>query len=662
MEQEYVEKFNPLSKGPTNPEYQLGYARNGVRSVIDSYHGRIDVFAEAIQNSIDAIERRWSDSDGSRSDESDLDSKPRLRIILNSDQNAIEVIDNGVGIAADKLEDLLEPFVTDKRLSGSPTRGHKGVGTTFLAYGHPRFEIHTKTEQMSEAVGYYMEGGRQWAMSENLSAPPDYFRVKSTHPGLSAFASGTYIKINLDQHTNLKSLTGVIHNTPIMWASILSSTTAAGNVAVGVQEKDRPVWTREIKITIEHWDGAESAKFSFTFPHSSVPKTAAKELQDLQNTITASPKREFELIYIERSHAALKTLLGSRIAFLENSIDENDQAILSAFNRYEVSVYASLAYKNTFYEEQFAKLIKKTGAEKFSLAPGFGGGVMVASVGMPMGALQPHLAQTMQPQERRRYFLLIHFNDRYSPDIGRKTIPQAVEPLVSELEHQLLKLLRTQDKRLLRDKADDTRPKGNTYAKATQELTELAKQIAGLEKSRSGVRFDGVILQRAPEWEPEVVALFQSLVDSGVLPGYVIRGIPGGTSRYDALFDYRLRPGDQDDVPDGLQVHIDGVDSTVTLSTLWLEFKKSINDFIDDLGLEAGAPSKKYFNHVHLLVAWSILGVTSDKYAVVPIDKDNWKDRKFVGSTHFLIEGDNDHRVEIICLKELLTIIYGGDE
>ncbi|MFF0723075.1 ATP-binding protein [Micromonospora sp. NPDC003816] len=653
----YPGKFNPLSKGPSDARLRLAYEQSQVRSVIDSYHGRLDAFAEGIQNSIDAIERRWGPQELDAQSEG-VDALPRLRIKLNFDENAIEILDNGIGIRPEQLEDLLEPFVTDKRLSSDPTRGHKGVGTTFLSYGHPLFEIHTKTADMDSAVGYRISGGHSWALGKKLVEPPDYLRVEATHPGLTTYESGTYVKIGLDARTNLKSLNRVLHNSSQMWAQVLRSTTAVGNVTVGQRNRELPSWMKALHISVEHPDGMHPAEFRFPLPHMPLDPEETNELQWLQSH--PSGKREYSLIYVERSHEALRDLLKDEIEALENDEDGDSQAIVEAFNTYGVSVYAALSYKNTFYEEQFRELIGKPNAERLSLGPGVSGGVMVASVGMPMATLQSHLSETMQPQERRRYFLLVHFNDNYSPDIGRKTIPQAVEPLVKWLEWELLRLLRTQSGRLLRDRETGTRPGGATLATATEEVNKLAKRVSDLESLDDELLFGELVFQRSPAWEDEVVAIFVSLLAQRKLPGYKLRAIPGNEGRYDAFFDYRLTPGDQDDVPLELRVtphQLPG--GSLSLSGLWMEFKQDINSFVDDLENEAGSPSKKYYTHVALLVTWLASGITSERYGLEPITKANARERTFVGATHFLVLENSEHRVEVMSLRHVLASLFG---
>lgn len=589
-----------------------------------------------------------------------MDSVPRLRIILDFDTDSIAVLDNGTGIEPANLPDLLEPYVSDKRLSDEPTRGHKGVGTTFLAYGHPYFEVHTRIAAMDEPVAYRVEGGPTWATSDKVSAPPNYFRVEQTHPSLNQYVSGTLVKVGLDNSTIIRSLSSILHNTPLMWAQVLRSTTAIGHIEFGMGGRTTPGWKDHLVVTVEHRDGTERPSFEFPFPHLPLDGSSARELQWLQNH--PSSRREYELLYVKRDHGGLVSLLGNELVELTNAESEEDRRIAEMLKKYEVEAYASLAYKNTFYEEQFRSQIKNPNAKRLSLYPTVGGGILVASVSMPMGALQPHVSQTMQPQERRRYFLLLHFNEKYSPDIGRKTIPQSLEPLVDWLEGQLLRLLKTQAHRLLRDRETATRKKGMGLTRSSEELNELIRSVETLESMDHGLNFQKLILARSPEWESEVIALFLDLVGHGALPGYRPRAIPGGASRYDMLFDYVLTPAGQESVSHALRVDGEQLSSEgISLSDRWLEFKKDVNSFVDDLEAQDGAPAKKYFMHVSVLVCWSVSGLSSDHYAVEPYSSANWRERLFLGATHLLSSDNNEHRVEIIELRTVLDELYGQE-
>lgn len=644
-----LDSFNPMDSAmPTDSNLLWANQQSQVRSVLDSYHGKLDGLIEAIQNSVDAVEKRWSkiafDADSSGEDEI-----PRIRIELNFDENSIGVLDNGIGIEANSLPSLLRPFFSDKRVSKEATRGHKGVGTTLLAYGHAKFEIHTKTQSMEAPVAYQLDGGRNWVLKTTPEAPPNFHKIDSVHPSLTRQISGTYTKFYLD--SGQQRLANVLHNTPKMWATILKGSSALGYISLSTPSAGIPKWAKSMKASLQHRDGVEVIDFSFPFPHlfSPSPTIKCKDLQWLQNN--PSESREFSLIYLERNHQQLGDLLRDELSSLENSDELENQAIVKAFKKYEAGAYASLAYKNTFYDEQFRSAIKKTNAERFSFPFSVNGGVLLSSVNMPMADLQSHILPTIQPQLRRRYFLLVHLNEHFSPDIGRKTIPRDVEPLVGWLEKTMLRLLRTQEKRLLRDRARDTRPTGGSLAQAEEELKIFGISTQQLESADDEVDMSELILKRTPNYEEEVVALFFNLLVKNVLRGYTIRALPGNSTRYDCFFNYSITKQTANGENDLLSVHPDNIGEGLKFTDRWLEFKKDIDGLVRDLEAEDGSEGKKYFAQINVAVVWEANATTSDNYEIKQIDA---RERQFYGATHVLSADNNDHSIEVI---ELLSIV-----
>ena len=69
----------------------------------------------------------------------------RIKIIMNLQENSVYVADNGIGFEEKQFRTFLSPNITFKKQGHS--RGNKGVGTTYIAYGFNRTEIYTKTAQ-----------------------------------------------------------------------------------------------------------------------------------------------------------------------------------------------------------------------------------------------------------------------------------------------------------------------------------------------------------------------------------------------------------------------------------------------------------------------------------------------------------------------------------
>jgi hypothetical protein len=93
--------------------------------------------------------------------------KPKIDICIDLDENALTVTDNGIGLDKDKFEQFLAPNFSFK--SGK-TRGHKGVGATYVAYGFNYMRVSTKAPGFN-ASGRII-GARNWLRNNATGANP----------------------------------------------------------------------------------------------------------------------------------------------------------------------------------------------------------------------------------------------------------------------------------------------------------------------------------------------------------------------------------------------------------------------------------------------------------------------------------------------------------
>lgn len=115
-------------------------------NILKSYTGWYDPISELIQNALDAVDERG------KAGESDY--IPKIWITINLKDNLLSVTDNGIGFRKEQFKIFLGPDVSFKI---GDTRGNKGVGATYLAYGFNYLQVGTKTDGFS-FVGT-IEGG-----------------------------------------------------------------------------------------------------------------------------------------------------------------------------------------------------------------------------------------------------------------------------------------------------------------------------------------------------------------------------------------------------------------------------------------------------------------------------------------------------------------------
>ncbi|WP_028612291.1 ATP-binding protein [Paenibacillus harenae] len=149
------ESFDPLhAKQAATSDVATRSLKREISNILNSYVGWYDPFAELIQNSLDSIEERALQEKNSYA--------PSIWITVNIKDNFLIVTDNGVGLDEQKFKSFLAP---DFSFKSGKTRGHKGVGATYLAYGFNFMQVCSKAEDFT-AVGKMVDA-RKWLGDEN---------------------------------------------------------------------------------------------------------------------------------------------------------------------------------------------------------------------------------------------------------------------------------------------------------------------------------------------------------------------------------------------------------------------------------------------------------------------------------------------------------------
>ena len=147
--------YDPIDAAMKTPDH----ARRTIQGILDSYNTNYDILAEAVQNSMDALEDAFIQK---------LPGPYRLDILVNLKDNNISVCDTGIGMTKEQICEAFAPAASfkegteifKKRGDKFPYRGYKGVGLTFLAYGTDDVQIQSR--QNGIVTKGRMRFGRKW--------------------------------------------------------------------------------------------------------------------------------------------------------------------------------------------------------------------------------------------------------------------------------------------------------------------------------------------------------------------------------------------------------------------------------------------------------------------------------------------------------------------
>jgi Histidine kinase-, DNA gyrase B-, and HSP90-like ATPase len=187
-----------------------------IGEIVRAYRHSWDIYAELIQNSVDAINRRFNILNNPEfylyesMRESGVDLKSdegffgRIELIVNIPDRTITIKDNGVGIPENKLEEFLLPEGSDKVVGKE--YGFKGYGLTYVAFISDEFNMTSKHFLGNKKPFIYSELGLfSWLVDcEPLNDSND---IHETADDLENFNTIINVKVAKDFESRFPAIT-----------------------------------------------------------------------------------------------------------------------------------------------------------------------------------------------------------------------------------------------------------------------------------------------------------------------------------------------------------------------------------------------------------------------------------------------------------------------
>jgi hypothetical protein len=638
-----ITSWDPLEAADTVDANVLASAKKReIKNILKSYVSNYDPLSELIQNAMDAVEKRLA---------TDPSLEPKIKINIDLTENSIEILDNGCGFEEAEFRAFLAPSISFK--SGGDTRGNKGVGVTYIAYGFNDLTIRTKNEHFSyQGV---MRRGREWIEDHSGTVlRPLIEPAKAESQDFNKLDQGTSFKITFSgKHVRPSDLGWYQARTAEQWLYILLLKTPLGainlpdctasNIKFDLSVKDKG---GEVTCIKDH-----EAKYKF--PHDEI-----KASQKLGKIVAAQRKAIEVGKDPTKAISKFRNSNGVYEAFsyedvLKVSALTKDELELA--ERHNVTAYGYFTYSVEVWDQVNDKKAKLRKGLRI-----IRGGLQIASNGMPQGELIAIPLNRVIGYQNQSH-VIVHY-DGAEPDLGRKGFQPELKELAEKIATAVTNQLSARRFEILKPNSGaqvniEKELKVHEWLKH-QEKHEADNPLV-LEHKEFFLPTKKISVMCIPQSEQDVIVLFNQLIAGGVIRGMKMLAT-SQSSQYDGVFRFSAEDPLSDLIFDEkinpLGVFEEQLTKAYKTQPKILEYKFCLDGLINEF--EGG---DKHENDVDLAIFWEMGQSFTREYSVISyLDNEQTHHRPHHGLTHRLSSA-NSH-IEVICLKELFQLLNSPKE
>lgn len=637
--------WDPLfSFSGADSDFVADAQRRQIKNILKSYVGMYDPFSELLQNALDAVDRRLSDEGKG--------FKPKLWIKVDLQENSFSVTDNGVGFKEQEFKSFLAPNISFK--SGRGSRGSKGVGATYIAYGFDYLRFATKSGDF-EFCGE-INHGRIWVDDDSgVEARPVVKRISTLPSALDSIDRGSSFTIRFGgPNTRPKSLAWYQATTAQQWLYLLLIRTPLGAVRFLLDDGEGVAFDLEVVDQSGVITRVDDQGACYFFPHLKINSSVdLQEVRKYQAGLAAAGKDSSVLPpKYSKMNGLYEFFSTGDLLKLRSWASESGAE--SVIKQYEVEAYGYFAYSTAVWDQLNDNVAKLRKGYRI-----LRGGLQMANNRMIQGDLLV-IPLTSSTGYQNQAYVIVHFKNA-DPDLGRKGFQPELKAAAELISVAIVNSHKKWRSRLLKS---DTGARPNIEREL--ELHEWIKQQEEHEKNNplviSNKNFfapvEEISISSIPQSEQDVIVLFNQLVAGGVIRGLRLLAT-NQVKQYDGVFKFSVKEPFENHVFDKeknpLGVVAGGHQKAVLSAPKVLEYKFSIDGLIHEF--ESGEKSEK---DIHLAVAWELGTEWSRSYEVLSLlDLDNIHQRDFHGITHVLNSGTTQFNV--IALRELVEYLNDVD-
>ncbi len=580
--------------------------RKEICGIRDSYHHYWDLLAELLQNSRDAINRKRKQG---------CDGPFFISMEIDSSNNTVVVMDNGVGIPENKIHEMLAPGGGDKDGNGAEV-GEKGVGLTYAVFSGNNFSIESRVVG-SCSVGGKVTSAQSWldayegvnrpvfVQNNNLEERSDLIEFKSDEKGAptAIYSMESYTRISVGSITPSESDVSIFSLSSQQLRILIQSRTAVGVSEHLTNDGKVLEFNFYLRLKLPGGESFEKIEASYIKPHEMVSSRDRIELEAVRDAFV-----------IKNDGAAKRKFLGSRTVYATHNTEVDG---------WKVNVYGVMFPDNGSFRQLSISVLglitdEDEDSEGASL---FQSGIFVGTKGMPTGMrIEPKAGGRYPAYYKRCFFFVESPNLKF--DLGRKSLhykyTKRLQAAVAELFSRFEDIAPFQgDSRTVPTEA---RKSQMERRRELQEEWNTARNLADLNEPE-------IPYSKIPSsQEAAVAAVFHELLGARVLTGYRVLKTGYG-ARYDA--------------------HAICVGSDSSSFEAVIEFKHDLHALIQDFQEE-----KKNFSEINLLVAWD---ADEQKLKDAGFDLESVSKAFFDGVTHMItVPVPGIDPIEVILLRTFL--------
>ncbi len=408
-ELQVFDSWDPLdATSGADPGIVISAQKREISNILKSYTGYYDLFAELIQNSLDAVEKRAEAEDG---------FEGKVWVFIDLRQQLVSVTDNGCGMDEAQFKQFLRPNFSFK--SGPVSRGSKGVGATYLGYGFNYLHISTRTGE--KVFSGLIENGRAWVDDATGTIPrPRIIQRPPLQGPFNELERGTSITVKLaGPNIRPRSLSWNQATNAGQWLALLRIMTPIGGIYLA--NSVAPNIAISVKVTNPSGEITEVGldRPNYLFPHENIPKSVS--LGEFIDWQTKTISRGGDASKIPPKFTKLNGLWGAWSARellgevasncpVQLRLDSTEKQLAKDAG---LSIYIYLAFSTDLYDGFNDTQLKLRKGSRF-----LHGGLQLATRHMPQGPTLT-IPMTNNIGFQNLAHVIVHFENA-EPDLGRK--------------------------------------------------------------------------------------------------------------------------------------------------------------------------------------------------------------------------------------------------